>query len=170
MNISTWSSYILRLETIMYIGLYLWWLSIHKGLQVVLLLLSFGWSWIPHLYTKERVWTTPFNSTLPRLSTIQLWARVWYPMGSNGFPVVLIWIHVDDIFNQSSTPDTLKKGLDHIMAISVKPDLVCHTYKTSPPSHIVIYCVYIWYYIHSHTTYTSEKIEQSRLDDSFPLV
>ena len=61
-------------------------------------------------------------------------------IGSDGLPVVLIWLHVDDIFIHSPTLEKLKAALDHIMDITVKLGLICHPSKTSPPSQRVTYC------------------------------
>ena len=61
-------------------------------------------------------------------------------IGSDGLPVVLIWIHVDDILIHAPTLSKLEAALDHIMATTVRLGLICHPDKTSPPSQRVKFC------------------------------
>ena len=87
-------------------------------------------------------------------------------MGSDGLPVVLIWLHVDDIFIHSPTLDKLKKALDHIMAITVKLGLVCHPSKTSPPSQIVTYCGFIY----DTTSTPTLRIPQNKVSRAVSMI
>ena len=61
-------------------------------------------------------------------------------IGSDGLPVVLIWIHVDDILIHGPTLSKLKAALDHILSVTVRLGLICHPSKTSLPSHRVKFC------------------------------
>ena len=61
-------------------------------------------------------------------------------IGSDGLPVVLIWIHVDDILIHAPTLRKLEAALNHIMATTVRLGLICHPSKTSPPAQRVKFC------------------------------
>ena len=61
-------------------------------------------------------------------------------IGSDGLPVVLIWIHVDDILIHAPTLSKLEAAMDHIMGTTVRLGLICHPDKTSPPSQRVSFC------------------------------
>ena len=63
---------------------------------------------------------------------------------SDGLPVVLIWMHVDDIFIHGPTLAKLEAALDHIMATAVQLGLICNPFKTSPPSQQVKFCGFLY--------------------------
>ena len=60
--------------------------------------------------------------------------------GPDGFPVVLVWLHVDDLLIHAPTLRKLLAALDHILHTTLKLGLICHPSKTSPPSQRVKYC------------------------------
>ena len=61
-------------------------------------------------------------------------------IGPDGLPVVLLWLHVDDLLIHASTLGKLEAALDHILHTALKLGLICHPSKTSPPSQRVKYC------------------------------
>ena len=61
-------------------------------------------------------------------------------IGADGLPVVLIWLHVDDILIHACSLAKLEAALNHIMHITIRLGLICHPSKTSPPSQRVKYC------------------------------
>ena len=65
-------------------------------------------------------------------------------IGADGLPVVLIWIHVDDILIHAPTLSKLQRALDHIMHTTIRLGLICHPDKTSPPSQRVKFCGFIY--------------------------
>jgi hypothetical protein len=69
-----------------------------------------------------------------------------FPNGSDGIPVCLIWIHVDDIFLHGPTRAKGTSALKKILDLTVLVDLICHPTKLKPPAQIQKFCGFLYNY------------------------
>jgi hypothetical protein len=65
-------------------------------------------------------------------------------IGSDGLPVCLIWIHVDDIFLQGLTRAKCASALKKSSDLTVLVGLICHPSKLKPPSQIQKFCGFLY--------------------------
>ena len=86
-------------------------------------------------------------------------------IGSDGLPVVLIWMHVDDILIHAPTLLKLEAALDHIMSTIVRLGLICQPSKTSLPSQRVTFCGFEY----DTTSTPSLHIPQSKVSRAFAI-
>ena len=60
--------------------------------------------------------------------------------GSDGFPVVFSWLHVDDILNHTTTKVKLKATFDHILHTKLRLVLISNYLRTDLISQRVKLC------------------------------
>jgi hypothetical protein len=65
-------------------------------------------------------------------------------IGSDGLPVCLIWIHVDDIFLHGPTRAKCTSALKKILDLTVLVGLICHLTKLKPPTQIHTCCGFLY--------------------------
>jgi hypothetical protein len=65
-------------------------------------------------------------------------------VGSDGLPVSLIWIHVDDIFLHGPTRAKCTSALKKILDLTVLVGLICHPTKLKPPAQIQKCCGFLY--------------------------
>jgi hypothetical protein len=65
-------------------------------------------------------------------------------IGSDGLPVCLIWIHVDDIFLHGPTRAKCTSALKNILDLTVVVGLICHPTKLKPPAQIQKFCGFLY--------------------------
>jgi hypothetical protein len=65
-------------------------------------------------------------------------------IGSDGLPVFLIWIHVDDIFLPGPTGAKCTSALKKIFDLTVLVGLICHPTKLKSPSQIQKCCGFLY--------------------------
>jgi hypothetical protein len=65
-------------------------------------------------------------------------------IGSDGLPVCLIWIHVDEIFLHVPTRAKFTSALKKILDLTVLVGLICHTTKLKPPAQIQKFCGFLY--------------------------
>lgn len=65
-------------------------------------------------------------------------------IGLDGLPVVLLWIHVDDILIHGPTLSKLIKGLDLLLDSTVKLGLICQPCKTIAPTQRIKFCGFLY--------------------------
>jgi hypothetical protein len=65
-------------------------------------------------------------------------------IGSDGLPVCLIWIHVDDIFLHGPTRAKCTSALKKIVDLTVLVGLICHPTKLKPPTQIQKFCGFLY--------------------------
>ena len=78
--------------------------------------------------------------------------RVYHPeygegrvlVDSTGTPVVLIWMHVDDILIHGPTLERLIEALDLLLDTTVKLGLICQPCKTVAPTQTIKFCGFIY--------------------------
>jgi hypothetical protein len=67
-------------------------------------------------------------------------------IGSDGLPVCLIRIHVDDIFLHGPTRAKCTSVLKKILDLAVLVALICHPTKLKPPAQIQNFCGFLYDY------------------------
>jgi hypothetical protein len=65
-------------------------------------------------------------------------------IGSDGFPVFFIWIHVDEIFLHGLTHAKCTSALKKILDFMVLVFLIFHPTKLKPPAQIHIFCWFLY--------------------------
>jgi hypothetical protein len=65
-------------------------------------------------------------------------------IGSDGLPVCLIWINVDDIFLHGPTRAKCTSALKKILDLTVLVGLICHPTKIKPPAQIQTFCAFLY--------------------------
>jgi hypothetical protein len=78
-------------------------------------------------------------------------------IGSDGLPVCLIWIHVDDIFLHGPTRAKCTSTLEKVLDPTVLVGLICHLTKLKPPAQIQKCCGFL---------YDTEGILKLRISDN----
>jgi hypothetical protein len=63
---------------------------------------------------------------------------------SDGLPVCLIWIHVDDIFLHGPTRAKCKSAFKKIVDLTVLMGLICHPTKLKPPAQAQKLCGFLY--------------------------
>jgi hypothetical protein len=71
-------------------------------------------------------------------------------IGSDGLPICLIWIHVDDIFPHGPTRAKCTYALKNILDLKVLVGLICHPTKIKPPAQIQKFCWFLYYSVGTH--------------------
>jgi hypothetical protein len=66
-------------------------------------------------------------------------------IGSDGLPVCLILIHVDDILLHGTTREKCTSALKKILDLTVLVGLICHPTKSKPPTQIQIFGGFLYY-------------------------
>ena len=77
--------------------------------------------------------------------------RVYHPehgegrvlVDSNGIPVVLIWMHVDDVLIHGPTLGKLIEALDLLLDTTEKLGLICQPSKTAAPTQNIKFCGFL---------------------------
>jgi hypothetical protein len=69
---------------------------------------------------------------------------VRFLIGSDGIPVFVIWIHVDDIFSHGPTRAKCTSALKKILDLTVLVGLICHPTKLKPPAQIQKFCGFLY--------------------------
>ena len=62
----------------------------------------------------------------------------------DGLPVVLLWLHVDDLLIHAPTRAKLTDALDHILNTIIRLGLICNYSKTNLPSQRVKFCGFVY--------------------------
>ena len=65
-------------------------------------------------------------------------------IGTDGNPILLVWIHVDDIFLHGPTLAKLSEGLKLLLDTTVELGLICQSSKTVSPTQRVKFCGFIY--------------------------
>ena len=65
-------------------------------------------------------------------------------VGTDGIPIVIVWIHVDDILAHGPTLAKLSKGLKILLDTTVELGLICQTCKTVSPTQTIKFCGFIY--------------------------
>jgi hypothetical protein len=65
-------------------------------------------------------------------------------IGSDGLPVCLMWIHVDDIFLHGPTRAKCTSALKKILDLTVRVGLICHPTKLKSPAQKQIFCGFMY--------------------------
>ena len=65
-------------------------------------------------------------------------------IGSDGEPVVLVWIHVDDILIHGPSFEKLVTAMNALLDTTVQLGLICQTCKLTPPSQRVKFYGFIY--------------------------
>ena len=65
-------------------------------------------------------------------------------VGSDGIPIVLLWIHVDDILAHGPTLAKLSEGLKLLLDTTVELGLICQPCKTVSPTQVIQFCGFIY--------------------------
>ena len=65
-------------------------------------------------------------------------------VGADGKPILLVWIHVDDIFLHGPTLAKLSEGLKLLLDTTVELGLICQSSKTVSPTQRVKFCGFIY--------------------------
>jgi hypothetical protein len=63
---------------------------------------------------------------------------------SDGLPIFLIWIHVDDIFLHGQTRAKCTSALKNILDLTVLLGNICHPTKLKPPTQIQKFCGFLY--------------------------
>ena len=63
---------------------------------------------------------------------------------SNGIPIVLIWMHVDDVLIHGPTLEKLIEALDLLLDTTVKFGLICQPSKTVAPTQNIKFCGFVY--------------------------
>ena len=64
--------------------------------------------------------------------------------GADGKPILLVWIHVDDIFLHESTLAKLSEGSNLLLGTTVELGLIFQSSKTVSPTQRVKFCGFIY--------------------------
>ena len=122
----------------------------------------FGAAFLRHVIDKFPIFQgTPIdNSTMAYFTK-----KVYHPehgegrvlVDCNGVPVVLLWIHVDDILIHGPTQEKLRKALTILLDATVELGLICQSNKTVPPTQKIKFCGFI---------YNTEHIPQLIIPDN----
>mgnify|MGYP005710614483 FL=1 len=65
-------------------------------------------------------------------------------IGSDGEPVVLIWIHMYDILIHGPSSGKFVTAMDALLDTTVQMGLICQPCKLTPPSQRVKFCGFIY--------------------------
>jgi hypothetical protein len=65
-------------------------------------------------------------------------------IGSDGLPVCLMGVHVDDIFLHGPTRAKCTSALKKILDLTVLVGLICHPTKLKPPAQIQKFCGFLY--------------------------
>lgn len=65
-------------------------------------------------------------------------------IGSDGLPVCLIWIHVDDLFIHGPTFTKTSAAMRYVMDETVRVGLICQPRKIMPPAQVRKYCGFLY--------------------------
>ncbi|MGH7974468.1 MAG: hypothetical protein ACREBR_02985, partial [bacterium] len=94
------------------------------------------------------------------------WGEGRVLIGRDGLPILLIWIHVDDVFLHGPTAEKLIDGLNHVMNVALRLGLICQAAKTKPPSQTQKFCGFIY----DTTDIPCMRVPEEKLSRSRALV
>ena len=65
-------------------------------------------------------------------------------VGTDSIPIVIVWIHVDDILAHRPTFAKLSEGLKMLLDTTVELGMICQPCKTVSPTQTIKFCGFIY--------------------------